>query len=788
MKLDKFTRRIVDMNLRVERLRNAREAPSDTEPGTAAFEALDAAMEELQVALEELHSREDDLRSAQSAIEEERRQYRELFEFAPDGYLVTDLQGIIREANHGACDLLDFDRQFIVGKPLVVFVLEDGRPGFRSDLNRLKTSRTIAEYNLRLRPSRMAPFDAEVRVAVARDSQDKPVALRWTIRDVSGRQRIAEEVRSRNTKLGQRVIERSRQLESELQARERWLIKAHAGEARPERPLFHDLVQEADAILWTADAETGRYRFVSRRAEELLDFPTEDWVEAPTFWADRLHPEDREWAIGQRNRSFREGKDYEMEYRLLARDGRAVWFRESVRVLRDDEGRPREIYGLMVNISKRKKVERQLYQAKSDLAAQLDDLAYLNELILRLSGHHDLDALLGEVLASALAIEGGERGALLLFDPKRGALEPAAIIGLAEESLGVISRAPIARNAIERRKGVIVEDIASDPDFAPFREHDPAVDLRALHCVPLIARGGDVLGVVAVCFATPYRPSNRQVHLIEVYAKQAADFIESTRRRLENEDSDWRREEFLSLLAHELRNPIAAILRIIWQPSPEPATAEPALLPVRERIEQEARQLAQIVDDLFDAAGLRAGKVVLRAERIDLAQSIQHALASTQPVIETRQQTVSIRVPPEPVWVLADPARLEQVLLSVLAHAIRSTEPGGDVAISIDPREDEAELRIRDGGADLAAAALGHVFDPIFASSRRQASHGIGLWLARQLVERHGGSFTVSSQRPGTGSEYLIRLPLAVPEPSEPAGTVAPGSVKRSGGSGPSAP
>ena len=242
-------------------------------------------------------------------------------------------------------------------RPLALLVVAADRSAFRNRLNALRQAPAgLSEFDVRLQPRRREPLDVSIRVSVMYDTFGRPSALRWAIRDISARKRAEEEVRALNAMLESRVAERTEKLESEFQAVERLVIKAHAAatEAEAEGRLFENLVQEVDAIVWKADAATGRYTFVSRRAEEILGWPADRWLDDPRFWADHLHPADRQWELGQRQRLLAEGRGQESEYRLVAADGHAVWFRERVRILKGDEGRPCELYGLMVNISKRK--------------------------------------------------------------------------------------------------------------------------------------------------------------------------------------------------------------------------------------------------------------------------------------------------------------------------------------------------------------------------------------------------------------------------------------------------
>ncbi|WP_435011390.1 PAS domain S-box protein [Tundrisphaera lichenicola] len=527
--LDGFSRYIESLQTRIDGL----DSGVDAGPEEMRL-VLDSTTEELRVAVEQIRETDDALRESRAEVEAERKRYRDLFDQAPDAYLVTSLEGAIQKANHAASVVLNIGSPFLVGKPLIVFLPEEGRPAFRSELARLARSTGVQEYDLRLKPRQLPPVDAAVRVSVDRDPWGRAVALLWTIRDVSARRRAEEKIRSLNSRLERKVVERTEQLEDSLQANERWLIQAHAAEAeaRLESGLFQGLVEGVDAILWRADAETGRYAFVSRRAEELLGFPTSSWIDHPEFWAERLHPEDREWAIAHRRKQLREGKDYEAEYRMVAADGRAFWFRESVRVARPGTGRTAGSCGLMVNITKRKKLERQLYTAKGELALRIRDLTYLRELDARLATSRGWRATLDEILSAMTSLQGTDMAMVLIRERGGPGMSVAATVGLPEELTRLLGdRAHdlgILGQPLSERKSVVIEDLEAEPVELGGVSLARVGGIRGLFAVPLFNE--EWLGVAVACFRASHRPPEGQVRLVEMYLRHAAEAIEAVRR------------------------------------------------------------------------------------------------------------------------------------------------------------------------------------------------------------------------------------------------------------------
>ena len=444
---------------------------------------------------------------------------------------MTDLRGVIREANRAASVLFNmgtFATDFLVGKPIVVFLPDESRAAFRSELSRLRDQPGTAEYDLRLLPRKLPPFDASIRVGVVRDAWGQPVGLRWSIRDISPRKRAEEKIRALNDQLERQVAERSEQLETVLQTNERWLIKAHAADADETDGgrFFREIVEEVDAILWRADATTGRYTFISRRAEELLGYPAARWLDDPDFWLERIHAEDRDFARAYRRKQLNEGVDHESEYRVVAADGRTLWFREVVRVLEHGPDGGAVLYGLMVNISKRKKVERQLYTAKGELASQLRDMTYLHELGGRLADARDLSTTLDEVLWGVASLQGADMATLWLRPLDRDVMPLAVWHGLPDEFARRLDGVDLA-SRLGPIKPLSIENVEAEPDGSLWRLAGRIGGFRAAAVIPLLSRRGEPLGAIVAGFKEPYRMGDRQARLVEMYARQAARAIET---------------------------------------------------------------------------------------------------------------------------------------------------------------------------------------------------------------------------------------------------------------------
>jgi CheY-like chemotaxis protein len=254
------------------------------------------------------------------------------------------------------------------------------------------------------------------------------------------------------------------------------------------------------------------------------------------------------------------------------------------------------------------------------------------------------------------------------------------------------------------------------------------------------------------------------MHLIDLCARQAVDYIENARLYEQLREEDRRKDEFLAVLAHELRNPLAPIsnsLEILRLSD----DLSPAIAQVRDIMERQVEHMVRLVDDLLEVSRITRGKIELRKEPVELAAVVRAALETSRPMIEAARHQLAISIHPEPMTLLADAVRLSQVVANLLNNAAKYTEPGGQIWLTARREAGEAVLSVRDTGLGISADMMPKVFD-MFAQvdrtlNRSQGGLGIGLTLAKNLVQMHGGRIDVRSEGPGKGSEFIVRLPLA---------------------------
>ena len=287
--------------------------------------------------------------------------------------------------------------------------------------------------------------------------------------------------------------------------------------------------------------------------------------------------------------------------------------------------------------------------------------------------------------------------------------------------------------------------------------------LKSYICTPIVIQNmRAVLSFVTAESGRVYDATDLAV--AEDLAHRAAIAIENASLVRALQQADTRKDEFLAILAHELRNPLAPIrnaaqiLRAKGPPIPELQWA-------REVIDRQVLQMTRLVDDLLDVSRITKGKIELRRERLELSTLVSSAVEASRPLLKKWGHDLSISIPPEPIYLDADPTRMDQVLLNLLNNAAKYTEQGGRIALTAALEGAEVVIRITDNGVGIPPDVLPRIFEMFMqvdrSLERSQGGLGIGLTLVQLLVEMHGGTVRAHSEGTGLGSEFIVRLPAA---------------------------
>jgi signal transduction histidine kinase/integral membrane sensor domain MASE1 len=330
---------------------------------------------------------------------------------------------------------------------------------------------------------------------------------------------------------------------------------------------------------------------------------------------------------------------------------------------------------------------------------------------------------------------------------------------------------------------VWISDVVEDPNF-PRAPTAARAGLHAAIGFPITLRG-EVGGVIEFFSREIRQPDEPVLQLFGIVGSQIGQFIDRTRAEdaVRASEAELRqaaeaKDQFLALLGHELRNPLAPIRNALAVLRTRPADPSVAAR-MHEMMERQTVHMVRLVDDLLDVSRITRGKIELRRERIDLGVAVQRAVDAGRPLVEERGHRLRLALPPEPILLEADPTRLEQVLANLLSNAVKYTPGRGTIDFTVARDGPQAVIRVRDDGIGIRSEMLARIFE-LFAQADRlpsdvQEGLGIGLTLVRSLVGMHGGTVTAASEGPGRGSEFVVRLPClpAGEQPRPPAAEAA---------------
>jgi PAS domain S-box-containing protein len=523
-----------------------------------------------------------------------------------------------------------------------------------------------------------------------------------------------------------RDVTQRKQIEAEIALRSRELEALNAQLRASQERL--ELAQEAGRIgIFEWDIRTNEVSW-SATEEQLYGLPPGAFKGRYENWRQAVHPDDLEAAEAVLARAIADKQPWEMEFRIIRPDGGVRWIAAKGKLFADAEGRPVRMLGVNLDVTERKRVEEALRNSERlyrgigesiDYGVWVCDPegrnTYMSESFLRLVG------LTQEQCSSS--------GWTRVLHPDDAAAALAAWQDCVKTG-----------GTWDRQYRVLGVDG---------------------HWRPILSRGVAVRndrGAV-VCWAG----INLDISRLKT--------VEEALR-----DADRRKDEFLATLAHELRNPLAPLrngLQVLNQISSQ----EEVVVQTREMMSRQLAQMVRLIDDLLDISRITRGKIELRKERVELAVVVRSAVETNRPVIEQAGHELTVSLPPEPVYLMADPTRLAQIILNLLNNAARYTEPGGRIGLTVeladelkDPataaeKPSEVVIRVRDNGTGIPAEMLPRIFEMFTqvdrSLERSQGGLGIGLTLVRSLVEMHGGTVTAHSDGLGRGSEFVVHLPLA---------------------------
>ena len=460
----------------------------------------------------------------------------------------------------------------------------------------------------------------------------------------------------------------------------------------------------------------------------------------------------------------------------LTKDGRRIPVSLTVSPVRDAEGKIVAASKICRDISERRTAEHMLRHTQEQLEAHANGLAKLNECTARLWGCHTLEQGLDQILTAVVELLAADKGTVQLLDETDLMLKVAAQRGFSPGCLEFFREAVVvdgsaSARALRSATRVIIRDVEADPSYLPLLPFARQADVRGVVATPLIGPDGTTYGVLSTHFSTPHVPDEQPLRLLDLFVRHACDFIR--RCRIEqalraSEESlrerDRRKDEFLALLAHELRNPLAPV-RYALATIKMPGLSAELRTRAHEIIERQVVHMSHLLDDLLDVSRITRGTIELRKSRIELQSVIDAAVDAARPVIEAKHHQLSVALPETAVYLNADPVRLTQVFSNLLINAAKYTDAGGTIHLGAVRALDEVAVSIRDNGIGITPEMMPRLFTLFTqahsALERSQEGLGVGLALVRALVTLHGGRIDARSDGAQLGSEFIVRLPCA---------------------------
>ena len=481
---------------------------------------------------------------------------------------------------------------------------------------------------------------------------------------------------------------------------------------------------------------------------------------------------------------------YEVEFRVPLPDGSIRWLATRAHVIRDEHGNPSRMVGATYDVTERVLLLEAERNARSSAEAARRHVELLavagGELARSLEPKQTLEAI-ARTMVPALAdwcridiVDGDgilQRGISYHSDPEKSRIGSELVQRLraAPETPGSMGWAvATGQSRLCHFDPPLQFDSIRDRDLLEFAR---AIAMRAYFVVPLVARGR-TLGALAALQAESGRGFDADsCALIVELAQRAALALDNARLYAEAEtalqqakSANQAKDQFLAMLGHELRNPLAPIsmaLHLMDLRQDEDHAKERGI------IRRQVQHMARLIDDLHDVSRISSGKLSLRFERTELGAIVDKALEIVRPLTESRSGAIDVDVPPGPVHVWGDPVRLAQALSNLLTNANKFTPANGRIALRVVESGPFVDVTVADAGSGIAPELLPHVFDAFVQgqqpADRASGGLGVGLSIVRSLIEMHGGSVTASSDGIGRGSTFTLRLPVLqqATQPSE---------------------
>jgi PAS domain S-box-containing protein len=522
-------------------------------------------------------------------------------------------------------------------------------------------------------------------------------------------------------------------------------VCADIGERKRSERAMQESRERLQAALAASRMGTFRWELATGRVEwdeslaRLLALPAEPSHGTLEDFMALVHPDDRERVRRAGRRSIEEGSDLDLDLRVVLTDGSVRWLYDKGRTLRGADGAPEVVTGVLVDVTERKRTEEWLRESEERFRTLADNIAQF--------------AWMAD--GSGWIFWYNQRW----FDYTGTTLEEMEGWGWCK-----VHHPDHEERVVEKLRRAFETGQAWEDTF-PLRAHDGSYRWFLSRAIPI-------------------RDADGRVHR---WFGTNTDITERMQMEEALRKADRRKDEFLATLGHELRNPLAPIangLELLQLADDEPDLRRR----IHDTLRRQTGHLTRLVDDLLDLSRITRGTVELRRTELELEDVVQSAVEASRSLLDERGHRLEVELPAEPVALYADPTRIAQVLSNLLNNAARYTPRGGRIRLAARTRGTAVEIRVEDTGVGLDADMLERVFDMFVRGGRSQSEEerglGVGLTLARSLVALHGGTVHASSEGPGEGSAFTVRLPAPSDRADRAAETSSAPSRRRAGRGG----
>ena len=334
-------------------------------------EELQQTLEELQIVEEELRQQNEQLVVAREIVELERRRYQNLFELTPYGYLVTDKLGIIQEANHAASTLLSVDSKYLVGKPLTIFITQEERHTFISQLTDLEQ---FPEWEISIQPREGKPFPASVKVAPMYNPQNQQSGWMWLLSNISERKQAETALIKDTEELEKRVAERTRELVIANQALQQEMKERKETESALQKSeeIFRQFTENMDSYIWIGSQDCSNVYYINPAYEKIWGRSCQSLRENPLSWIEAIHPEDLDRLMAEVEVYHQQGENASSEYRIIHSDGSIRWLSARRFAIKNEQGQVEYYGGIGEDITERKLADQTLRESEERLTLALE--------------------------------------------------------------------------------------------------------------------------------------------------------------------------------------------------------------------------------------------------------------------------------------------------------------------------------------------------------------------------------------------------------------------------------